>query len=106
MVVNENTTAYLTIRFLDAADEPAVPASLTYRIDDVFSGRQVTANTSLAAASEVTVTLTPDETRIFDEANPLEQRRVTVSATYGAGDAKNAEFLITIRNLHKIPLPG
>lgn len=98
--VNERSTAYLTVTFRDKAGAEQAPASASYRIDDAGSGQAVRAATPIMApGSTVEITLTPDDNRLLDEANPYERRRVTVAAEYGAADAVNVEYVYQVIGL-------
>lgn len=97
-IVNEKSTAYLTVTCKDKAGAQAAPSALSYRIDCLTTGQVLLEDTALAAAAEVEITLTPAQNAILG-GNQQERRRVTVQATYGAADAVNAEFEYVVRNL-------
>lgn len=97
--VPERTTKYLDCGFLNADNELDVPTGVTYRIDDVKSGRQIVGDTVISPAEEVTITITPEQNRILNPQNPEEVRKVTVKATYGVSDELNDDFLYVVRNL-------
>lgn len=98
-VINERTSAYLTVVFRDRNGAPATPTALSYRIDCLSTSTEILAPTALALASTVEIHLTPTQTRIVSPANAHEQRRVTVSASYGAADGLNDEYDFVVRNL-------
>ena len=97
--VPEKTTAYLTVSFLDKAGAPAIPASVTYRIDCLTTNTAILADTALTPAASIEITLTPAQNAIINQANALEAKRVTVKATYGASDALNDEYDYLVKNL-------
>jgi len=97
--VNEGSTAYLTVTLLDKDGAQAAPSALSYQIDDVTTGTTVRSATALAAAAQVEITLAPTDNAIQTATNKRERRRVTVQASYGAGDALNAEYDYIVRNL-------
>lgn len=100
--VDERTTANLLVEFLDADGDPAAPTSATYRID-TLEGTAVRAATALAAASVVTITLTPDDNEIYDDLNaPFEVHVVTVRGFYGEDDEVNKEYHYRVKNLTHI----
>jgi len=100
--VNERTTAYLQLSFLDRNGLPEAPSSISYRIDDPDTGEEIRADTALTPAAEVEITLLPSEQEVlFSSASA--KRRVTVSATYGAADEVHDEFTYVVRNLAAIP---
>nr|WP_297388304.1 hypothetical protein [uncultured Roseateles sp.] len=100
-VVNEHTTCYVSVSFRDRGGLPAVPASVTYRIDCATNGQQIKAWTAVDAAAEVSITIAATENAIIDDANAEEERHVTVIASYGVGaeDQVTAEHVYRVRNL-------
>jgi hypothetical protein len=102
--VTEGTTAYLTVTFYDKNGVPSSPSSLSYRIDDVTGETPtvVRADTAIGAADSVEITLTPADNAILAAANAEERRLVTVTATYGADDALQADYEYRVRNLRMV----
>ncbi len=105
-LVNQGTTAYLTITFLDKAGVAQAPSSASYRIDCLTSGLEIKDDTSLTPASSVEVTLSATDNAIKLEANASERRLVTVTATYGTADAAVGEYEYHVKNLRKVPAPA
>lgn len=98
--VNEKSTAYLSITFRDKAGAAQAPAAAKYRIDDVVTGQPVRAETEIASpGSTVELTLTVDDNTLKNPIAATEQRRVTVTGEYGAGDAVRAEYIYEVVNL-------
>lgn len=97
--VNEKSTSYLTVSFLDKDGAAATPASVSYRIDCLTTGAAIRGDTSASAASAVTITLTPDDNTLQAQTNASERRRVTVTGTYGASDAVREQFDYEVLNL-------
>ena len=100
--VTEKSTAYLTIAFYNKAGALDEPVSISYRIDDVESGQAVRASTSVAPANTVEITLTSTDNTILNQVGGDEERRVTVTATYGANDQITDEYIYLIQNLSKV----
>jgi len=98
-IVNERSTAYLSLTFLDKAQSPAEPLTVTFRIDDVASGAEVRGDTSITPAESVEITLTPADNVILNPNLAQEMRRVTVVGTYGVDDAVRSQFVYQVRNL-------
>lgn len=90
--VNEKSTSYLSVTFKDKAGAAAAPASATYRIDCLTTGTAIKADTALAPAGSVEITITPTENRIVTSGNARERRRVTVTANYGASDSVSEQY--------------
>lgn len=98
--VNEKSTAYLSVTFRDKAGAAQAPTTASYRIDDVTTGQQVRDDTDIASpASTVELTLTVADNTLKNPIATTEQRRVTVTAEYGAGDAVRAEYIYEVINL-------
>lgn len=85
--INEKSTGYVTVTFRDKAGAAAMPTAVTYRIDCLTTGQQVRDWTATAPAAAVELVITPAENAILVDANSREQRRITVVAAYGPGDA-------------------
>lgn len=100
--VTEKSTAYLTISFYNKAGVLDEPTSISYRIDDVESGQQVRANTSVAAANTVEITLNSADNTILNQVGGDEERRVTVTAIYGENDQITDEYIYQVQNLSKV----
>ena len=98
--VNEKSTAYLSVTFRDKAGAAQAPASAKYRIDDVATGQSVRSDTDLdSPGSTVELTLTVDDNALKNPIAATEQRRVTVVAEYGNGDAVRSEYIYEVINL-------
>lgn len=97
--VNEGTTIELTATFKDFDDLPAVPATVTYRIDCLTSGTVVKADTPVTPASSVVLTIGASDNAIQDDTNASERKQVTVKATYGGSDGVNDTYTYSVSNL-------
>jgi hypothetical protein len=98
--VNEKSTAYLSVTFRDKAGAAQAPATATYRIDDVTGGENVRAETEIPSpGSTVELTLSVADNTLKNGAAAAEQRRVTVTANYGADDAVRSEYIYEVVNL-------
>ena len=91
--VNEESTAYLTVKFYDKTNSLAAPASATWQVHDVESGSILLAEVAIAPiASSVELELTAAINTIVNPMNKEELRRVTVKSTSGVGIQANAEY--------------
>lgn len=97
-VVNEGTTAYLTVAFLDKTGAAALPTGVTYRIDCLSSGTAIKASTSVTPATSVEITISATENAILGGL-PFERRRITVEATYSGSQAVRDQYDYQVRNL-------
>jgi hypothetical protein len=100
--INEGSTGYLAVEFLDKAGAASVPSSISYRIDDVISMDEILDDTTVTAAAEIEITLGPSVNVIVDQKNRRERRLVTITATYGADDALVKEYEYDVKNIKMI----
>ena len=97
--VNEQSTAYLNVTFLNGSGEAVAPTSVTYKVTDSSSGTVVRNTTSISAASTVTISLDSVDTRMVDSTKSQEDHIVTVTGSYGGTDYARDEFTFTVVNL-------
>lgn len=101
--VNEQSTAYLAVTFLDRESAAQAPASISYRIDDQATRTQIRGATAVTpAASSIEITLAPADNVIVSAINEIEAHEVTVTATYGATDVVRAVYVYEIVNLRAV----
>lgn len=100
VTINEGSSGTLSIEFLDEAGAPAVPSSISYRIDCATNDVAIRADTAIAPASSIDLALTPDDTRIVAQSHRVERRRVTLVATFGPGDQLTQDYEYSVRNLN------
>jgi len=102
-VINERSTAIVTLSFKDEDGVNAIPTSGVYRLTDLRSGttiRNWTALPSLAASVEIT--LTQSDTRILTSTNDYEERLITVFWKYSTTKHGSDDYRVRIRNMHNI----
>jgi hypothetical protein len=97
--IGERSTSWLTVSFFDIAGLPAIPDSVTYRVDDQGSGTAIRAATSLVTAAVITVKLSPTDNRILNSVNEYEYREITVQAFFGGADECNEHAVYRVKNL-------
>jgi hypothetical protein len=99
--VNEASTAYVGVTFVDKAGAAAQPSAATWRLDCLTTGAQLVGATNLSASggtAEVTIPATATE--IQTATNRTETKRLTVIAQYGSGaDQVTDDFDFQVRNL-------
>lgn len=99
-VINEHTTGFLTVEFLDKTGSIAAPTSATYTVHDVDSGAEIRTSTVIASiAGSVELTLNKGDNTVQNTGLKFEKRRVSVIAIYGAADELNDDFIYYVRNL-------
>lgn len=102
-VVNERTTAYLTVSFKDKTGALVAPSTVTYSVYCMTNNQELRAATSLGAASTIEIVLGASDNAIVNQANGRERRRVTVKSTYGVADELNDQFEYYVQNLERAP---
>lgn len=100
--VNEGSTAWLTARFRNRAGQLDTPSAVSYSVWCVTNAQEIRALTSVTAAAELELELTPADNRIVSTSNRRELRRVTVWAAFGAGQAHNDQFDYWVHNLTRV----
>jgi len=98
-IVNEGSTAYVTVSLKDKAGALAAPASLTYSLHCLTTGAVLRSDVPLAAASQVEITLTPADNAVQNSGNLYETKLLTLKAAYGAADALQADYEYQVKNL-------
>ena len=100
--VNEKSTAWLAFTNLDRTRTGALPTSMTYRIDCVTTGAEIRADTAITPAISGEVVLTPADTTLESQDNPVELRRVTITSVFGVDDQHHEVLHYEVRNLGAI----
>ena len=100
-VINEGTTGYLTVTFLDKDGVAVAPASVSYRIDCLTTGTAVVGATSVTPGTSVEIQLTAANNAILGNL-PRERRRVTVTGTYSGSQAVTHQYDYEVRNLSAV----
>ena len=103
MNINEQTSAYCTVRFYNRAGDLAIPISAQYRVDCSTTLTSLVPPTPLTPASVIEIHITASQNRIIDPANAQEEKSVTVVANYGTDDMITTQTNYTILNLHHVP---
>jgi hypothetical protein len=100
--VNEESSAFLTVRFYDKNDELTTPSSIQYRLDCLTNNEEVRTWTALAPASVIEIGLDATDNAIVDQWNHTELRIITIEAYYGVSDKLTTTFKYLVKNLRKI----
>ncbi|MBN2392168.1 MAG: hypothetical protein JXR84_15680 [Anaerolineae bacterium] len=90
--VNEGTTAYLTVTFLDEDGLAAMPTAATWQCHDVASDTELQAETALTPASSIKITIPASVNTLVNPHAIQEKHRITLVATYGGDDQVTAEY--------------
>ncbi len=100
-IINEGTTCYLNVSFLDKTGAAAMPSTVAYRIDCLSTGTSVRATTSVTPGTTVEIVLSAADNAILANL-PFERRRVTVEATYSGSQAVKNQYDYQVRNLSAV----
>ena len=105
-IINELSTAFLTVEFLDPNGIAVRPRTIAYRIDDVTTGQVIRPLTEIDLPHPVIELLISAEENSLPPDEEIAIRRVTVLSTFGdrmsddTGEHHyNDEFVYTLRNL-------
>mgnify|MGYP001548383624 CR=1 FL=1 len=104
-VVNDLSVCYVTAAFFDQSNNPAVPVSLNYRIDDVTNESNILPWTALSPTdTSITVTVTSAQNAMSDnDDNISETRQVLFKATGTDGQPYYVPFYYDLRRLVGVP---
>ena len=101
-LVNEGTSHFVVLTFVDHDGLPVVPLDVYIRIDDFSSGESMRVETAeTSPAAEMTIEITPAENNMINERMPHEKRVMTITATYGTGGERQVtgEYVYKLVNL-------
>jgi hypothetical protein len=98
-IVNEKSTAYITVDFTDKTGAPAIPAAVTYSTKCKTTGVAIKTNVPLTPAASVQITLDALDNAIQTATRQSEDKLLTVRAVYGANDECNSEYTWRVKNL-------
>ncbi|MBI3902776.1 MAG: hypothetical protein HY306_07525 [Nitrosomonadales bacterium] len=76
-IVNEKTSAYITVSFLDKNGAPAVPTSITYSTRCLSTGAQIKNAINVTPAASIQITLDALDNAIQAAQNPSELKLLT-----------------------------
>lgn len=102
-VVDEKTTAYLTVQFKDKDGNLQNPVTSAYKVHDEDTGTELVSTTVLSpTGGEVEIILAGVAVKMHDETKPKETHVVTINATYAGGQELNADFRFRVKNLSHV----
>jgi len=101
-VINEGTTATLTMDFKDENGIAISPDTGTYLIYDKFSGTEIRSGSVYPLATSVAFSLLASDNALQNAKNRYEIRVVYIEFTYGARRG-SGEYSYKIENLAKTP---
>lgn len=99
-IIEEESTAWLTVSFTGRDGEDVSPSSIRYRIDS--AGGNVKDWTFVSSGQEIEIEITSEDNQMTID-RIFEPRTVTVEATIGSSQKQNREFYYTLKNLRYIP---
>ena len=103
--VNELTTNYVTLEFLNRLDVLEAPLTARYRIDCLTEGVNVLGWTTIPSpSSSEVVAITSNLNAIIDAANnSFETKQITVEAYYGVNDFVYDEIEYDVVAMSQVP---
>lgn len=101
-IVNEESSAFLTVSFYDKNDELTTPSSIQYRLDCLTNDQQIRDWTAFSPASVIEIGLNANDNSIIDQGNFEEIRLVTIEAYFGVSDKLTTTYQYLVKNLRKI----
>jgi hypothetical protein len=99
---NEKSSFTLTAKFYDDSSDPwtlSAPTTVSYRVDDLFTGFIMRDWTSLTTGTSVAIPLASADNAIVSDVHPMEKRQVTVKANDGLATQYQATFVYWVKNL-------
>lgn len=103
MVINENSTSWLELVFLDRREDPVTPTSVEYQIR---AGSQIILEyTPIPPLQETEIEITFDQNAILSEFENerFQENTVTIDARMDNGSRQVEEFKYKIKNLGYTP---
>ena len=105
-IFNERSSFPIAVSFLDENNDPVVPTSATYRIDDEASKTVILPVTNFPSlATSVDLWITSDQSFIVKSRNKSEIRTVTVQYTYESENGPTpatAQYRYKLLNLYGV----
>ncbi|MCU7839776.1 MAG: hypothetical protein KZQ94_10420 [Candidatus Thiodiazotropha sp. (ex Troendleina suluensis)] len=91
--LNQGSTGWLSVSFLDRSGQSVAPAAVTYSVRCLTNARYIREDVSvIAPTADIEIKLTPSDNTLIDPVNnDKEQRRVIVTAFYGSPDDKSVQ---------------
>ena len=101
-MINENSTAYLTVTFRDINDVIVTPTTVTWKAHDKLTGTILQATTGVYAASPLLIVIPYTVNALLDANHRTETRIITVEAVYDDVQHINAQYEYAVQNLKYI----
>jgi ribulose kinase len=98
-VVNEKSSSDITVSFFDKTGTPAVPVSITYSTKCMTTGTAIKTAIAVTPAAVITISLDALDSAIQNSMNSVENKLLTVQATYGIYDQCNDDYTWQVRNM-------
>lgn len=97
--VNENSTSRFTSNPINEDGDAFTPDTARYRLDDITTGNEIIAWTSISPTStEMVITIPASKNSIIDESKSEEDKVLTIETDFGT-DSQHVEWQIyTVTN--------
>jgi len=101
--VPEGSNATLVTTFLDKEGEPNTPSSIDWLVHDLATDTEMGTGTDSGPTNPWELELLSAHNAIVTSTKKHETRRVTIKASFGAGEKQNGQFDYTVKNLSYVP---
>lgn len=98
-LINEGSTAWLTVAFFDQTGAAAAPTSVIWKVLDLESGTVLQAETTIATPGTTTTIEILATVNDLVAAGHYETRVVHLTANYAGGRVHNSEYRYQVANL-------
>lgn len=103
-VIQEGSAFTATVEFRTRSTAAAAtPTNVYYRVDCLTTSTELQALTSVAAASSVSVSITPTMNAIQSDANDYEMKQLTIVADDGLATQQRKTVVWRVANLYGSP---
>jgi hypothetical protein len=100
--VNEKQTSYITLTFLDEAGVAITPTSLTWTLNDLITGTNISSGTVSTPTAVYTMEITPTMNAITNQKASREEHVLTITAPYQGTKSVTGDFHFNVVNLEHL----
>lgn len=103
--VNERSTYFITVSFLDEDGDPVTPNAATYRLDNLTRPKTniIPATAFPSLSTSVDIVISSDHNQIYNNRNSYELRELTVEFDYdGSTKHGTAKYSYNVLNLYGV----
>lgn len=98
--VNEKSPLYMTLTFTDENEDPLIPSTVEWRLDDTEQGTEVVAWTAVPSpASTMNMVVPAEHNLIVDEDKIREARMYGIRVNFGLQSEAHAQYKYHVLNM-------